>query len=110
MITEWNDTKLLNKVDDLIEESARSGAVKVAQAARSLAPWDSGVLATSIKIEKSKFKDGGYMVVAQGPNNYDRFYATFVELGTYKTRPQPFLRPALHQNKESIRREFENKL
>ena len=110
MITEWNDTKLLNKVDDLIEESARSGAVKVAQAARSLAPWATGVLATSIEVKHSEFKDGGYIVIAQGPKNYDRFYATFVELGTSDTGKQPFLRPALHQSKAIMRKAFENKL
>jgi len=42
---------------------------------------------------------------------YRMEYAPYVELGTEKQRAQPFLRPALFDNEENIKRIFnDNKL
>ena len=51
-----------------------------------------GALRDSIKMYKSKYAKGGYIVMAGGK---DTFYARFVELGTYKMQGRPFLRQAL---------------
>jgi len=106
---EWRGKEVLKAVDKAVKASARDAADYVARDARSRAPWDTGVLAQSITIEESKFKDGGWLVVAQGPKNYDRYYASFVELGCNKKRnlkKQPYLRPALYNNLDHIRRLF----
>ena len=109
----WNDKELLGRVGNAVEVATKEGAEAVARDARALAPRDSGRLALEIDVRKSKFKDGGYSVMAQGPGNYDRFYAIWVELGAPKTRnvkAQPFLRPALRKNKQKIMKAFEGKL
>ena len=78
-------------------------------------------LAGEIKLEKSKFKGGGWAIEAQGPNNYKRYYAVFVELGhrssmfgRYSRKkgnigsspvtvaPIPYLRNPLKANKQYI--------
>jgi len=124
---EWNDRGVLREVRQAVRVACKEGAEKVAQDARRLVPKDDGDLRDSIKVEPSKFKDGGYLVVAQGSGDYDRFYATFVELGHYsslwglysrkkkniKTSPikikkRPYLRPALRKNKRAIQRAFDD--
>lgn len=71
-----------------------------------------GNLASEIEIVKSKFKAGGRVVTAQGPGNYTKFYASFIELGHFSSMygkydrfsskegrtyvpAKPFLRPAV---------------
>jgi HK97 gp10 family phage protein len=91
-VNEWNDTGLVDETRNTMAFRNREVANFVAAKARSLAPWKSGDLAVSIRVEKSRFDDGGVLVVADGA---DKFHATFVELGTHKDGAQPFLRPAL---------------
>jgi len=129
---EWDAADLYNRVDAAVQVASREGAILVAKEARQRAPWRTGELATSIEIKRSKFKDGGYSVIAQGPGNYrmiarktpvlknvgkknqhlsttlSRFYAIFVELGTSDTAAQPFLRPALNANKRKINKIFKD--
>jgi hypothetical protein len=71
-----------------------------------------GKLSSEIEIKKSKFKAGGRAVTAQGPDNYTKFYASFIELGHFSSMygkydrhdskegrtyvpAKPFLRPAV---------------
>ena len=62
-----------------------------------------GKLASEIEIVPSKFKGGGWAIEAQGPDNYTRFYATFVELGSIRNpTPVPYLRNPLKANKQYI--------
>ena len=105
---EWNDKEVVEKIKNAVAVACKDGAEKVARDAERLVPKKSGGLARSIEVKESRFKDGGYLVTAQGPGNYDRFYATFVELGTFKDKPQPYLRPALRKNKRAMQRAFEN--
>ena len=106
----WKDKELIAQINAACEVACKEGAEKVAESARTLAPVLTGDLRMRIDVRKSKFKNGGYMVMAQGPGNYSRFYASFVELGTHNTEAQPFLRPALRKNKGWISQNFENKL
>ena len=72
----------------------------VSNKARALCPVDSGSLRSSIEVRKHLNKTG-YIIGAQLSGNYDRFYASFVELGTSKSiqrKAQPFLRPALYDH------------
>lgn len=106
----WKSQKLIDDIRNAAEVATRKGAEMVAKEARTLCPWDTGALATSIEMKKSKFRDGGWIVVAQAPGNYHRFYATFVELGTSEIKKQPYLRPALRKNKKNIVQMFEGAL
>jgi len=103
----WNGDEFLKVAEHAIHGATRRSAEIVAKRARTLCPWESGELATSITIEESKFKNGGHMVVAQGPGNYNKYYASFVELGTHKMKSQPYLRPALKRSKSEIMKEFD---
>ncbi len=118
----WNDKALIEEVRDAAEVATKEGAEKVAADAQRLAPKDTGTLRRQIKVRASKFKGGGHIVQAQGPGDYDRYYASFVELGVnifpygdkskpkVKIEPQPYLRPALHKNKARILKAFDGKL
>jgi hypothetical protein len=93
------------------------------------APGSTGTLASQIEVKKSKFEDGGWLVEAQGTGNYDivqrktpvlrlnpnkksyhllktrnRYYASFVELGTRKMEGLGYLRKALKRNRYRMRK------
>ena len=110
--------KLTEKVCD---DAAEKGAVKVMRdskiflGSKAKGGHGSDGLAGEIKLVKSKYKGGGVAIEAQGPGNYKRFYATFVELGhhssvfgKYKNKtgpaiaPIPYLRNPLKANKQYI--------
>ncbi|MCP4568382.1 MAG: HK97 gp10 family phage protein [FCB group bacterium] len=125
----WRDTELLDEVRLVTDAISKRGAQMVARMARALVPEKTGDLRRTIHTEKSKFVDGGYLVVAGGEKEY---YAAFVELGTpgtiarvrnkgfdkskkrgagnwkltatrrKKVGSNPFMRPALHHNKRKI--------
>lgn len=102
---DWQDDELMSEIGDIIDDVTSKAADLALNTAQTIVPVDTGTLRSEIEIKKSKFEHGGYAVVAQGPGNYDRFYATFVELGTHKTvnQPaQPYLRPAI----KKVRRMF----
>ena len=107
-ILEWNDKALIKKVNTIADSVAKNGADLVLKDAKRLVPVDSGTLKKEIELKRGKFRDGDYFVQAQGPGNYTKFYATFVELGTHSTEKKPFLRPALNKNKKRIQRMFQD--
>ena len=84
VVIQWYDKELMRDLRPLIDKMEKAAARRVAAGAKRRCPvWDgegrqmgSG---ESIRVEKSKYKDGGYAVVA---GNRDVFYASFVELGT----------------------------
>ena len=97
VVIQWYDKELMRDLRPLIDKMEKAAARRVAAGAKRRCPvWDgegrqmgsgdktwtarkSGSLRKSIRVEKSKYKDGGYAVVA---GNRDVFYASFVELGT----------------------------
>lgn len=116
---DWDDKKFVNAIKKATAETAKDGAEYVAELAkRNLerkAPGSTGTLASQIEVKASKFEDGGWIVEAQGKNNYDtiitgkgtllhRWYAIFVELGTSKMEAIPYLRPALRRGKYYMRK------
>ena len=114
MITEWNDKQLLAEVDKIMEGVAKEGAGWVRDDAKKIliskSKRSTGKLASQIEIKISKFKNGGYIVQAQGSGNYDKYYASFVELGTHKMKAIPFLRPALARNKRRMYKAYKDRL
>lgn len=64
--------------------------LRVQNAARELAPVDTGRLRSSIRMISGEDADGFYVEVGTNVE-----YAVFVEYGTTRAAAQPFLRPAL---------------
>ncbi len=122
---DWFGKEVEEKITNVVQNVSRKGAVLIAKHARQAIPWDTGVLATSVEVIKSKYEDGGYSVVVQGKGNYEKYYASFVELGGHSSEwgrykrgqkagayipPQPYLRPAMHKNKGKIHRMYKDAL
>lgn len=137
MYYERNDNVVIAKVDKAVNFASKKGAELVNVEAKRRCPvgdyerasahigdWKQrkkGSLRKSIKIKKSKYKNGGYLVTAGGYNTY---YAVWVELGaparsseqwkkaghSFPVPRQPFLRPAANANKSRINSIFQNEL
>ena len=106
---------LTKEIKEACDKAAERGAKRVLRDAKSYlmshAKHPTGKLAGEIKLESSKYKGGGYAVEAQGPGNYTRFYATFVELGSIRNpQPIPYLRNSLKANRKYINKQFEGVL
>lgn len=110
MKIEWFGKEVEERIKAVAQAVSRDGAVLIARHTRSAIPWDTGVLATSVEVKKSRFEDGGYMVEVQGKGNYEKYYASFVELGSYKDAAKPYLRPSMHKHKHKIKKMYEDAL
>ena len=95
------DKAIIEKLAVKLDSDIEAAAELVAEEARSLVPVETGALRDSIRVKKSKFKNGGYLITAGGPGAK---HVNLVELGTYKMDKKPFLRPALHNKEAQIRR------
>jgi HK97 gp10 family phage protein len=112
---DWFADNVLDAVQATVDEVSEEGAEKIAEEARSVlmakAKYPSGNLADEIEVKISRFKGGGYIVQAQGPGNYTRYYASFVELGSiHNPEPVPYMRQGLKKNRTKIQNEFKNRL
>ena len=113
MKLEWFDKDIIKNVAIVAVGVTKQGADMVLRDARRLVKKKSGALSNQIKVYKNKYRDKekvGYRVQAQAPGDYDKFYAIFLELGTYKTKAQPYMRPALKRNKSKIKKAMQDKL
>ena len=110
----WMGNKVSKAIRDALDEVLRETAEVVEDKAKMYCPvlgekylkgiavsgkykgkkWTArkpGALRDSIITKKSKYKKGGYIVRAGGR---DTFYASYVDLGTYKMQGTAFLRKA----------------
>lgn len=94
------------KFDDLgrainkaVYTAAVQTAVDIENDAIAAAPEDTGRLKNSIHVEVNKIAEAG-VVAIEGTT--DCGYGGYVEGGTYKTRPQPFLGPAFRKNADKL--------
>ena len=92
---DWDDG-LSKKINTAVQKSTLQAAKEVEATAKRLAPKATGELRNSIRAVKSKFKDGGAIIIS---GNDKAFYAHMVEYGTVNMSAKPHLRPALRQNK-----------
>lgn len=85
-----------------LDKAAKAGSEIVLSAAKEKVPVDTGELRESLILKKSRVKN---------PRIRSQYYVTKkskaahfapVELGTSKMKAQPFLRPAIDENKRSI--------
>lgn len=93
----WYGDKVIKNVEQAVSVALEASALVVEGAAKNLAPVDTGNLRNSIthEVEKNEARVG---------TNVD--YAPFIELGTVKMAAQPYLNPALDNNKNNIRKIF----
>ncbi len=97
----WYGDKAIKSVEDAINKALTASALVVEGTAKNLAPVDTGNLRNSITHE------------VEGPEarvGTNISYAIYQELGTSKMAAQPFLNPALEQNKGNIRKIFADAL
>jgi len=104
----WKPEQFKKAVGIGVDEILKEGAERILSDARANVPVKTGTLQREIEVKVSKYD--GYIVQAQGPKNYDRYYASFVELGTWKMKARPYLRPALKKNKGWIKNEIQRAL
>jgi HK97 gp10 family phage protein len=93
----WFGDKAIQGMEQAVSLALEASALLVEGQAKALAPVDTGNLRNSIthEVEGQEAKVG---------TNVE--YAPFVELGTSKQAAQPYLNPALEQNKGNIKRIF----
>lgn len=86
----WNFT---DGIEEHVARAIEEGARVVCESAKEMCPVDTGALRASINVTET---DNGALVSA------DTNYAAYVEFGTSKTAPQPYLVPALLQNRDAV--------
>jgi HK97 gp10 family phage protein len=108
--------KLPNKISNKIQRKGlRAGAKLIQRAAKKLAPKDTGLLRSSLRVRAGKPRKGKVAVrVMTGEGDYkgETFYGSFLEyghrLGHRKLGSQrkmipakPYMKPAFEQNKDA---------
>lgn len=88
---------ILQGVHDKLSSAIECGAQIAADAARNMCPVDTGTLKSSINVTGSDMS---------ARINADTDYAGYVEFGTSKTAPQPYLVPALINSAGAITEEI----
>ena len=97
----WYGDKAIKSVEDAISKALTASALLVEGQAKALCPVDTGNLRNSIthEVEGNEARVGTNIS-----------YAIYQELGTSKMAAQPFLNPALEQNKGNIKKIFADAL
>jgi len=104
------DVKLSKALDEALNEIAE----KIRDDAKSFVPVDTGALRKSIRIEKkgklqvSIVAGGGGVINPRTGREVD--YAGYVEFGTSRMNPQPYMQPALEKNRDEILRIVKEKV
>lgn len=88
---------ILQGVHDKLSSAIERGAQMVADSARDMCPVDTGTLKASINVTSSAMS---------AQINADTDYAGYVEFGTSKTAPQPYLVPSLINSAEAVMEEI----
>lgn len=91
-----------------MDAALMAGAEIVRADASRRAPRRTGKLSESIVAELKTGKSGRKSAVI-GPNE-EAFYGSFVELGRKNQAAQPYLRPALDENKDTVQRAIADEL
>lgn len=98
--------QLLNEIgdaaSDVLAAAARAGGDIALEGAKRRCPVDEGDLKASLKMEKGKSKKPNIHQLVEIKPGKKEYYGTFVELGTKRQPAQPFMRPAVNENKARI--------
>jgi len=102
-----------------LREALAAGGAELLREAKSLAPVDTGALKQSVGMKITQDKGLDTNIVSIGPRYKKKpkdgkkspgIYGLFVEIGTSKMAPRPWLRPALQAAKDRAVRAFAVKL
>ena len=116
MKIEWHGEKVLNAAKIVLKNASREIAENVmADAKRILkqkatTTTEKGLL-DQFYIEPSIFDETSFVIWCQGPKKWwPPYHASFLELGTYKDIPKPFLNPARKKNKSKAKKMYQDAL
>lgn len=84
---------IAERIESGMSEIINAGAMAVLESAVSLCPVDTGTLRASLNVTTDK----NSAVISA-----DAEYSAYVEFGTYKMAPQPYLVPSLLSNNSAI--------
>ena len=105
-----NENLLKNKLNTYslktisnLQKGIEKGCLRIEGDAKKKCPCDTGLLRSSIQ-HRVENKDTN----VEGIIGTKTEYASFVEFGTSKQRPQPYLVPAYKENLEQIKNDIEN--
>lgn len=93
-----------DEAGEVLEDATLAGAGVVAEIAEQKAPRRTDFLAEHIVVEIVE-AESDLVVAGVGPTK-EAFWGIFQELGTPHHAAQPFLRPALDENEETVAREI----
>ena len=114
MTVEWFGNKVLaaskvvlNSVSKEVANDVMKDAKKILKQ-KAKTTTERGLL-SQFYVEKSKFKDGGYVTYCQGPKDWTApYHASFLELGTFKDQAKPFMRPSAKKNKRPANKKYQD--
>ena len=87
---------------EILAQAAEAAGRIVLEDAKNRCPVDTGALKASLHIEPSKSKKPDIKQEVKVLPGKKEYYGTFVELGTSRQAAQPYLRPAVDENKDKI--------
>ena len=100
---EFNFAEIEQKIAEHIEENASRIAKDIARDAKAAVNVKTGTLRGRIGARRSKFEDGGWIVISRAPHSW---LVEHGHGGPKPAPPHPFLRPALDKNITNARRLF----
>lgn len=102
MTVHSNIGKIAALLDDTVEDAVNKGARTIAATAQANVVEDTGGLRDSIHVEPASSGHGeiAYRVIASPTTK--PMYGSFVEFGTRKSAPKPFLTPAYERHKRDV--------
>ena len=96
-------SKFEKELAEHINDNAESIARDIAADARASVNVVTGNLKKGIRAKKSKFDDGGWIVLSSAPHSH---LVEYGHGGPNPATPHPFLRPASDKNIDNARRKF----
>jgi HK97 gp10 family phage protein len=101
----------MERLNKRVRRSTASTAVRnatkrhVLPSAKQDVPFETGALEASLKVRRAKLRgrEGRQAIgFSVQDTDYDTFYSRFQEFGTEDIDPEPFLRPAIYENREAV--------
>lgn len=102
----WNDKKIIAEVESDCDKKCKRIAHAIKRDAQAGCPVESGEARDSIEVVKSKYPDGGYMIIGGAHGSHKAWWFTLIELGSSKHSPVAMLRKSLKKNERPMKSEF----